>query len=68
VRIGCSLCGLQMFDLDLCLSASLNVIYILHTHTPLGLYYKSLREDVLGDVARIRLRESTKVLFDASDV
>jgi hypothetical protein len=37
VRINCSLCGVKMFDLHLCLSASVNVRYILHTQ-PLGLY------------------------------
>jgi hypothetical protein len=39
VRIDCSLCGVKMLDLDLCLSASVNVRYILHTQ-PLGLYNK----------------------------
>jgi hypothetical protein len=37
VRINCSWCGDQMFDLHLCLSASVNVMPILHTR-PLGLY------------------------------
>jgi hypothetical protein len=41
VRIDCSLCGEQMFNLDLCLSASMNVRSILHTQ-PLGLYNKIL--------------------------
>jgi hypothetical protein len=31
MRIHCSLCGVRMLDLDLCLSASVNVKYILHT-------------------------------------
>jgi hypothetical protein len=31
VRINCSLCGVKMLDLDLCLSGSVNVMYILHT-------------------------------------
>jgi hypothetical protein len=39
VRIDCSLCGVKMLDLDLCLSASVDVRYILHTQ-PLGLYNK----------------------------
>jgi hypothetical protein len=26
------LCGVKMLDLDLCLSASVNVRYVLHTH------------------------------------
>jgi hypothetical protein len=41
VRIDCSLSGDQMFDLHLCLSASVNVRPILHTH-PLCLYNKIL--------------------------
>jgi hypothetical protein len=41
VRIDCSLCGVKMLDLDLCLCASVNVRYILHTQ-PLGLYNKDL--------------------------
>jgi hypothetical protein len=31
VRMYCSLCGMKMFDLHLCLSASVNVRYVLHT-------------------------------------
>jgi hypothetical protein len=41
VRIDCSLCGDQMFDLHLCLSASVNVRNNLHTQ-PLELYNKIL--------------------------
>jgi hypothetical protein len=41
VRIDCSLCGNQMLDLHLCLSASVNVRYILHTQH-LELYNKNL--------------------------
>jgi hypothetical protein len=41
VRIYCSLCGDQIFDLHLCLSASVNVRSIIHTQ-PLGLYNKIL--------------------------
>jgi hypothetical protein len=41
VRIECSLCGDQLFDLHLCLSSSVDARYILHTQ-PLGLYNKIL--------------------------
>jgi hypothetical protein len=41
VRVDCSLCDVKMLDLDLCLSASVNVRYILHTQ-PLRLYNKDL--------------------------
>jgi hypothetical protein len=41
VSIDCSLCGEQILDLDLRLSASVNVKSILHTQ-PLGLYSKIL--------------------------
>jgi hypothetical protein len=41
VGIDCTLCGVKMLDLDLFLSASVNVMYILHTQ-PLGLYNKIL--------------------------
>jgi hypothetical protein len=41
VRIDCSLCGEQMLDLDLRLSASVNVKSILHTQ-PLGSHNKIL--------------------------
>jgi hypothetical protein len=41
VRIDCSLCGDQLFDLHLCLNANVNVRPILHTQ-PLGLYNKIL--------------------------
>jgi hypothetical protein len=41
VRIDCSLCGDQMFDLHICSSASVDIRYILHTQ-PLGLYNKIL--------------------------
>jgi hypothetical protein len=41
VRIDCSYCGDQMFDLHICLSASVNVRNNLHTQ-PLGLYNKIL--------------------------
>jgi hypothetical protein len=41
MRIDCSLCGVKILNLDLCLSASVNVRYILHTR-PLGLYNKDL--------------------------
>jgi hypothetical protein len=36
VRIDYSLCGVEMLDLHLCLCASVNIMYILHT--PIGLY------------------------------
>jgi hypothetical protein len=32
-RINCSLCGVKMQDLHLCLSASVNVREVLHTQT-----------------------------------
>jgi hypothetical protein len=35
------MCGVKILDLDPCLSASVNVRYILHTQ-PLGLYNKDL--------------------------
>jgi hypothetical protein len=41
VRINCSLCGMKMSYLHLCLSASVNVRYISHTQ-PLELYNKTL--------------------------
>jgi hypothetical protein len=41
VRIDCSLCGVKMLDLHLCLSASVNVRYVLPTQ-PIGLYNKVL--------------------------
>jgi hypothetical protein len=41
VRINCSLCAEQMLDLDLQLSASVNVKSILHTQ-PLGSYNEIL--------------------------
>jgi hypothetical protein len=41
MRIDCSLCGEQIFDLHLCLSASVNVRYTLHTQS-LALYNKIL--------------------------
>jgi hypothetical protein len=41
VRVDCSLCGVKMLDLDLCLSASVHVRSILHTQ-PLGIYNKDL--------------------------
>jgi hypothetical protein len=31
VRIDCSWRGVKMLDLDLCMSASVNVSYVLHT-------------------------------------
>jgi hypothetical protein len=35
--------GVQMFDLNLCLSANVNIRYVLqHTHTPLDLCNKIL--------------------------
>jgi hypothetical protein len=37
VRIDYSLCGVKILDLHICLSASVNVRYVLHTQ-PLGLY------------------------------
>jgi hypothetical protein len=46
VRIDDSLCGVKMLDLDLYLSASVNVRYILHTQ-PLRLYNKVLVWDSL---------------------
>jgi hypothetical protein len=45
MRIDCSLCGDQMLDLHLCLSASVNVRYILYAQS-LGLYNKILVENL----------------------
>jgi hypothetical protein len=42
VRIDCSLCGVEMLDLHLCLSASVNVRYISHTQTLRFIYNKIL--------------------------
>jgi hypothetical protein len=41
MRIDCSLCGVKMLDLDLYLSASVNVRYILHTQ-PLRFIYNKI--------------------------
>jgi hypothetical protein len=41
VRIDCSLCGVKKHDLDFCLSASVNVRYILHTQ-PLRFIYNKI--------------------------
>jgi hypothetical protein len=41
MRIDCSLCGVKMLNLKLCLSANMNVRYVLHTQ-PLGLYNEIL--------------------------
>jgi hypothetical protein len=41
VRIDYSLCGVKMLDLHLCLSASVNVRYVLHTQ-PLRFIYNNV--------------------------
>jgi hypothetical protein len=41
VRIDCSLCGVKMLHLHLCLSASMNIRHILHIQ-PLELYNEIL--------------------------
>jgi hypothetical protein len=41
VSFDCSLCGVKMLDLYLCLSANVNVRYNLHTQ-PLRIIYQSL--------------------------